>query len=66
LLLARSASAVDEALLFLPAGAQEVPAIGCWTEEGRRARRERPDRFERRALESLRVPRQGVQGVADG
>jgi hypothetical protein len=57
MLLARSASAVDEVLLFLPPGAEELPESAFWTEEGRRARRDRPDSFTRSALQALRDER---------
>jgi hypothetical protein len=56
-LLARSASAVDEALKFLPPGRDELPDAAFWTGEGRRLRGQRPERFTRRALESLRDER---------
>lgn len=39
-----------EALRFLPAGADEVPATAFWSERGRQARREDPEQFTRAAL----------------
>ncbi|MFG2042845.1 hypothetical protein [Dactylosporangium sp. NPDC048998] len=56
-LLARSASAVDEALKFLRPGRDELPGEAFWTEDGRRLRDERPERLTRRALEALRDER---------
>jgi hypothetical protein len=53
-LLARLASAVDEALLFLWPDDVELPEYAFWTDEGLRARQERPERFTRSALTALR------------
>lgn len=46
-----AADAVAEALKFLPDDADEVPAEEFWTEMGRSAREDEPERFTRAALE---------------
>jgi hypothetical protein len=56
-LLARSAAAVDEALKFLPAWADQLPESAFWTDEAAEARRDRPDRFTRRSLEAEQYER---------
>ncbi|MFI6294093.1 hypothetical protein ACIBEJ_21065 [Nonomuraea sp. NPDC050790] len=44
--------AVAEALRFVPAGADRVPADAFWTPAGRAVHRENPERFTRQALEA--------------
>ncbi|MBB5080540.1 hypothetical protein [Nonomuraea endophytica] len=47
-----AADAVAEALRFVPAGADRVPADAFWTHTGRAVHRENPERFTRQALEA--------------
>ena len=56
-LLARSASAVDEALKFLRSGRDELPEPAFWTADGQQLRAQGPERFTRVALEALRDER---------
>ncbi|MDH2425071.1 hypothetical protein [Sphaerisporangium sp. TRM90804] len=41
-----------ESAKFIPAGADEVPETAFWTDIGKAARRDHPDRFTRTALEA--------------
>jgi hypothetical protein len=63
--LARSAAALDEVLLFLPPGADAVPAEAFRSERGRRALDDVPGHFTRDALETLRDTFRAVAGPFD-
>jgi hypothetical protein len=52
--LAIAAAAVQEVLKFVPAGADEVPDTGFWSERGRTVRHQEPGRFRRRPLAIVR------------
>lgn len=52
--LAQSAGALDEVLLFLPPGADVIPATAFRSERGRQARRDVPKHFTRDSLEIAR------------
>jgi hypothetical protein len=52
--MAIAAAAVQEVLKFVPAGADEVPDTGFWTERGRAVRHQEPGRFRRRPLAIVR------------
>ncbi|MEO3927569.1 hypothetical protein ABGB07_27415 [Micromonosporaceae bacterium B7E4] len=53
-LLVGSASALDEALRFLPSGAAAVPGSAIWTAGGREHHQRRPDQFVRDRLTAER------------
>jgi len=50
-----AAESVAEALKFIPAGTDDVPPQGFWTEEGRAVHETSPERFHRAPLERLRL-----------
>ena len=50
-----AAESVGEVLKFIPDDGEVVPAAGFWTEEGRAAHAEDPDRYRRAGLEKLRL-----------
>lgn len=52
--LAIAASAVDEAIKFVPPGASDVPEPAFWSERGRLMREQEPSRFSRDALVAAR------------
>lgn len=56
-LLTCAASAVDEVLRFLPAGAEALPAAALWTVAGGERYARDPDRFRRESLEQWRAER---------
>jgi hypothetical protein len=49
-----AAGSVGEVLKFIPAGADDVPPQGFWTDDGRAEHARAPERFHRAALERLR------------
>ena len=50
-----AAESVAEVLKFIPAGTDDVPPQGFWTEEGRAVHETSPERFHRAPLERLRL-----------
>jgi hypothetical protein len=52
--LATAVAAIDEALKFVPAGAEAVPESAFWSERGRAVRAEEPGRFRVSRLEAVR------------
>ncbi|MFC7548794.1 hypothetical protein [Plantactinospora sp. GCM10030261] len=52
-----AAYAVDEAMRFLPADAEAVPAEAFWTDSGREVHDAAPDRFDRAALTEFHAHR---------
>src|SRR5207302_144240 len=50
-----AAESVGEVLKFIPDGAETVPPQCFWTAEGRQRYAASPDRFQRTALERLRL-----------
>ena len=52
--MAIAAAAVTEVLKFVPAGAEEVPDSGFWSDRGRTVRDREPGRFRRRRLNIVR------------
>jgi hypothetical protein len=50
-----AAESVGEVLKFIPADGDDVPSASFWTDDGRAARDQAPDRFRRAGLEQLRL-----------